>query len=160
MRSYKLLVLLVLVILVGCKPENNTKYEERKLFAEMVNLPSEVEQCIRSHYTGRVDTVYNYGRGDKEKEYIVYKFFDADSLPKTHLLDGTRKIRLLLLNEKDLVGNPLYSQHLYLSEKSNWKRVRNFGDTPFCGSDTLVSNKYICEILSNRLNIQYWKALP
>ena len=141
MSRYLLIILsLIYFFLTSCKPEN--PYEIRNLYIEYQNVPEDIKRQIDVFIENKQDTVYNFAKQNNEKNTIIYKFYDASQLPESNLLDGTRKIRLSLLKEKDSIGNPLYCVELYKSEQSRWKRNWNLGSTPFY-SDTLVSNIYI-----------------
>lgn len=143
----------------GCKPQSK-KYEIRKVFIETDKLPIGIKQCIVGKFTNEADTLYNFTKSKPEDgDSIIYRFLDADSLPSTNLLDGTRKISLVLFNEKDSVGNPYYAVESYASERSQWKRTWNLGRTSFY-NDTLLTDDNICGILFEWLNFHNWKGLP
>lgn len=159
MSKLRLLIqILTIAGLASCQ-ENKSPYEIRNLYIETQNLPSGIKNAIEKSLENRRDTVYNYASTEGQKDSIIYKFNMAETLPKSNLLDGTRKITVLLSNEKDSIGNPLYRVELYNSEKSEWKRVWNLGNTPF-RSDTIVSDAHIEQVLLSSLDIRYWKGLP
>ncbi|TFD95032.1 hypothetical protein E2605_14530 [Dysgonomonas capnocytophagoides] len=158
MNKTKLLVYLLFVAgLISCSKES--PYEIRSLYIEYNNIPADIQKMIEQQVENKKDTVFNFAKTSEKKQYIIYRFYSASQLPKENLLDGTRKIRLSVLNEKDSIGNPLYQVELYKSEQSQWKRTWNLGSTSFY-SDTIVSDKYIGQALISSLNISDWKGLP
>lgn len=156
-KANLLICILLLTGLISCKKES--PYEIRSLYIEYSNIPENIRKQIDMNVLNRSDTIYNWTKTDHAKDSIIYKYYFADELPESNLLDGTRKIRFSLLDKKDSIGNPYYKVELYKSEQSKWKRTWNLGMTPFY-SDTIVSDKYIAEVFSSRLNMPQWKGLP
>lgn len=157
MSKFIPILLLIGLLFVSCN--NRSKYEDRKLFIESENLSQSLKKSFENSYANKRDTVYNFGKIDeKEGDSIIYVFLNADILPKSNLLDGTRKIGIGLLNETDSVGNPLYYVHFYKSEEGKWIRTWNLGNTSFY-SDSLLSEQEICSVLLARLKPQGWKGL-
>lgn len=97
-----LLIILIVYCQISCRHESN--YELRKLFIEYKNIPEDIQSQIEISVLNKRDTIYNWGKTDHGKESIIYEYYPANQLPKSNLLDGTRKICLSLLDQKTLLG--------------------------------------------------------
>lgn len=160
MNKYLNIILSAFIVQLFMSCNERPKYEVRKLFVESENLPEAIRECFEDSYKNRRDTIYNFAWSvDNSADSIIYVYYNADILPKSNLLDGTRKIKIGLLEEKDSANNPLYYVHLYKSEQDKWVRTWNLGNTSFY-SDTIVSEAYMNRVLNSWLNVSFWKGLP
>lgn len=160
MSKFLLFIFLICTFLSCSKKQNkdsDNRYELRNIYIEAINLPDSISSKFIDLFENKIDTVYNFYKGDSN--YIIYKFKDARDLPTANLLNHTRKVRFTLYNEKDSVGNPYYSYSLYESDNSEWRRTFNFGKTSF-REDTIVNDDFILETFRHFLSFNNWKGLP
>lgn len=160
----KLAILTILVIAISlgysCSSDKN-KYEVRNIYVDANIAYPSIKNCFESRLKTMTDTLFNWEKnyGQEGSDSIIYNYLDFKGLPTTNLLDGTRRYRISLYEEKDSIGNPLYNMEHFIWDVYDWRRIANFGKTSFY-ADSLLTEDEMCRFLVKRLSFEYSKALP
>lgn len=153
-----LIVLIFILSLTSCNTKhsdnNKSKVIIQNLYIETQNFPDDTKSCIESKFENRIDTSWVIN-----DTVYMYHYRNADLLPNSNLLDNTKKIRISILDEKDSIGNPIFSVEVFRTEQSKWRQTSN-SSRNLMYSDTLLSKQEICNQIVNSTNIYILKFNP